>query len=262
MHYRQSLRKHIARTFPAWRDYFISYKDIKKRLRLIHERGVPLEEAEFVRLLEIEIDKFNDFFTEKEEDYVIKLKILQERFANSLGVQEELIELRKDVVDFHGEIVLLENYSALNYTGLAKILKKYDKKTGALLRLPFLRRVLQQPFFTMDLLYQLLDQCQILLDCLLPTVGKSPVPSQEPAAEPDSTSTAEDVSLKLDKELEQLEQMHPESLYMKSTISALRVMKEIRSSSSTRSDLSLPPLQFTWSNRPWNGTRATEQVSE
>jgi hypothetical protein len=31
--------------------------------------------------------------------------------------KEELMLVRKEIVDFHGEMVLLENYSALNYTG-------------------------------------------------------------------------------------------------------------------------------------------------
>lgn len=30
---------------------------------------------------------------------------------------EEMLKIRKEIVDFHGEMVLLENYSALNYTG-------------------------------------------------------------------------------------------------------------------------------------------------
>ena len=30
---------------------------------------------------------------------------------------EEMMKIRKEIVDFHGEMVLLENYSALNYTG-------------------------------------------------------------------------------------------------------------------------------------------------
>ncbi|KAG6476466.1 hypothetical protein ZIOFF_065708 [Zingiber officinale] len=32
--------------------------------------------------------------------------------------------------------------------GLVKILKKYDKRTGALIRQPFIEKVPQQPFFT------------------------------------------------------------------------------------------------------------------
>lgn len=30
----------------------------------------------------------------------------------------EMIKIRKEIVDFHGEMVLLENYSALNFTGV------------------------------------------------------------------------------------------------------------------------------------------------
>lgn len=33
------------------------------------------------------------------------------------GSNEQLMQIRKEIVDFHGEMVLLENYSALNYTG-------------------------------------------------------------------------------------------------------------------------------------------------
>ena len=37
--------------------------------------------------------------------------------AAEMGSAEELLWVRKEIVDFHGEMVLLENYSALNYTG-------------------------------------------------------------------------------------------------------------------------------------------------
>lgn len=37
--------------------------------------------------------------------------------AKSKDFNEELIKIRREIVDFHGEMVLLENYSALNYTG-------------------------------------------------------------------------------------------------------------------------------------------------
>lgn len=42
---------------------------------------------------------------------------LQDRVAEAKGYNEEMIKIRKEIVDFHGEMVLLENYSALNYTG-------------------------------------------------------------------------------------------------------------------------------------------------
>jgi hypothetical protein len=37
--------------------------------------------------------------------------------AAETGSAEELMRVGKEIVDFHGEMVLLVNYSALNYTG-------------------------------------------------------------------------------------------------------------------------------------------------
>lgn len=44
---------------------------------------------------------------------------LQDRVAKAKAKDssEEMLKIRKEIVDFHGEMVLLENYSALNYTG-------------------------------------------------------------------------------------------------------------------------------------------------
>ena len=43
---------------------------------------------------------------------------MQDRVAKAKEYTEEMIKIRKEIVDFHGEMVLLENYSALNYTGI------------------------------------------------------------------------------------------------------------------------------------------------
>lgn len=42
---------------------------------------------------------------------------LQDRAAKAKVSKEELMKVGREIVDFHGEMVLLENYSALNYTG-------------------------------------------------------------------------------------------------------------------------------------------------
>jgi SPX domain protein involved in polyphosphate accumulation len=55
----------------------------------------------------------------------------------------------------------------LNFVGLAKILKKHDKRTGGLLRLPFIQKVLQQPFFTTDLISKLVKECESTIDALM-----------------------------------------------------------------------------------------------
>ncbi|KAG6523842.1 hypothetical protein ZIOFF_013729 [Zingiber officinale] len=112
-------------------------------------------------------------------------------------------------------------------SSLVKILKKYDKRTGALIRQPFIEKVLQQPFFTTDLLYKLVKECVAMLDHLFPSNNLSisaecdgqngvPKPTQSGGRVP---------------ELEEIKYM--QSLYMKSTVAALRSLKQIRSKSST-----------------------------
>ncbi|KAE8658258.1 SPX domain-containing protein 1 [Hibiscus syriacus] len=279
MKFGKSLSNQIEETLPDWRDKFLSYKELKKKLKLIEPKsnerpnkrlrldknyvdivgtgdkvgegyGMSKEESDFIELLEEELEKFNAFFMEKEEEYIIRLKELQDSVTKANDSNEEMIKIRKEIVDFHGEMVLLENYSALNYTGMVKILKKYEKRTGALIRLPFIQRILQQPFYTTDLVYKLVKECEAILEHLFP---KNEKPSTEAVS---STSRTEDL-VRMPKEIQ-----HTESLYMKSTVSALRVLKEIRSGSSTVSVFSLPPLQITGLDDTWNKIYVLEQAAK
>jgi SPX domain protein involved in polyphosphate accumulation len=102
MKFGKSLSGQIVETLPEWRDKFLSYKDLKKRLKLFSAGGgggeggaerqpkrprredsagepdasaMTPEEAEFMQLLEAELDKFNSFFVEKEEEYIIRQKV-------------------------------------------------------------------------------------------------------------------------------------------------------------------------------------------
>lgn len=101
MKFGKSLSNQIDETLPEWREKFLSYKELKKRLKLIEPKGgdrpgkrqrleaaeaggegseaagegMTKEESEFIQLLEDEMEKFNTFFVEKEEEYIIKLKV-------------------------------------------------------------------------------------------------------------------------------------------------------------------------------------------
>lgn len=284
MKFWKSLSNLIEETLPAWRDKFLSYKDLKKQLKLIYPKAddahpnkrarsdggggeasdVTKEVIDFVRLLEDEIEKFNIFFVEKEEEYVIKLKELQDGVAK-MDSNEELMKIGREIVDFHGEMILLENYSALNYTGLVKILKKYDKRSGALIRLPFIQKVLQEPFFTTDVLYKLVKECETMLDHLF-SMNKEPSASSSKGTkgkepnDPDTTTESKERQLKVPKELAEIE--HMESMYVKLTLSALRVLKEIRSGSSTVNTFSLPPLQTNSMEETWKKSTVLEQAAK
>ncbi|KAG2549303.1 hypothetical protein PVAP13_9KG262813 [Panicum virgatum] len=70
-------------------------------------------------------------------------------------------------------MVLLLNCSAINYTGLAKILEKYDMRTGTgrLLRLPFIEKVLGQPFFATELISRLVRECEATMEAVFEAGG-------------------------------------------------------------------------------------------
>jgi len=287
----------IEETLPEWRDKFLSYKDLKKQLKLIYPKDeeahrdkrrrldpesdgpdcAPSREVvDFVRLLEVEIDKFNAFFVDKEEEYVIRLKELQDKIAKSKDPDEDSITL----ADFHGEMVFLLNYSGLNYIGLVKILKKYEKRSGALIRLPFIQKVLQEPFYNTDVVNKLLKECLRLLEYLLSESEQSGLPEatckeegsdsdNERSGPPEATSKEEgndskgateskQTQLKVPKELAEIK--HMESMYMKLAESALRVLKKVRSGSSTVSEFSLPPLQN--NAVEWRNFALVEQAAE
>lgn len=99
MKFCKSLSILIEEALPDWRDKFLPYKDLKKQLKLIYpkdgsekkpnkrprldsmdtgdgeESEVSKEVMDFVLLLENEVERFNTFFVEKEEDYVIKWRV-------------------------------------------------------------------------------------------------------------------------------------------------------------------------------------------
>ncbi|KAG6739291.1 hypothetical protein POTOM_056882 [Populus tomentosa] len=278
MKFWKSLSNLMEETLLDWRDKFLSYKDLKKQLKLIYpkEGDKPLnkrprldddqmdsgevekEVIDFVRVLEDEMEKFNSFIVEKEEDYE-----LQDRAEKPKDSNEELMKVGREIVDFHGEMVLLENYSALNYTGLVKILKKYDKRTGALVRVLFIQRIMQQPFYTTHVLNKLIKECETMLDHIFS--GKEPSVSPQITGEisglDTKTSTeSSERSLRVPSELPEIEYM--ESMYVKLTLSALRVLKDVRSGSSTVSVYSLPPLQINTQEGDWKKVNVLEQAAK
>ncbi|XP_047327203.1 SPX domain-containing protein 2-like [Impatiens glandulifera] len=272
------LSKMIDETLPDWRENFLSYKDLKKKLKMIYpiagesvqsnatsavrsdkrprladgeisvegdQLAMGEEVIDFVRLLEDEIEKFNSFFVDKEERYIIKLKMVQDKVAEVRDSDEELMSIGREVVDFHGEMVLLLNYSALNYIGLVKILKKYDKRSGALIRLPFIQKVLKEPFFSTDVLNKLVKECEKILERFFP--AKEHLTKYETSSDgnhqpenPSASNTKGKESISVPDELSQIKDV--ENMYMKQTVTALQVLTKIRSGSSTVDMFSLPPM--------------------
>ena len=77
MKFGKSLRNEIAKALPEWENEFISYKELKKQLKLIAQQAAG-ERIGFITLLDSELEKVNTFFIEKEEEYIIRGKVLFE----------------------------------------------------------------------------------------------------------------------------------------------------------------------------------------
>lgn len=59
---------------------------------------------------------------------------------------EDTALLHGQVLNLHGDVLLMLHWSMLAYTGLVKILKKYHKRTGKLLHAPDMTGLLSHPF--------------------------------------------------------------------------------------------------------------------
>ncbi|KAL1558984.1 SPX domain-containing protein 4 [Salvia divinorum] len=183
MKFGKEFRIHLEETLPDWRDKYLQYKPLKKLLKSIPAADNPPPDGHewFVGILNEELEKFNDFYVDKEEDFIIRFQALKERierlkargsmdlvFTSETEFSEEMMEIRKDFVSIHGEMVLLKNYSSLNFAGLIKILKKYDRRTGELLSLPFTQLAVHQPFFMTEPVTRLVRECEENLELLFP----------------------------------------------------------------------------------------------
>uniref|UniRef100_A0A7N0RE50 SPX domain-containing protein n=1 Tax=Kalanchoe fedtschenkoi TaxID=63787 RepID=A0A7N0RE50_KALFE len=269
MKFGKELTIHLNETLPDWKDKYLCYKPLKKLLKAYSTSATsaphPVNDANaggdrlvdlqawFVRILNEELEKFNDFYVDKEEEFVIRFQELKEHiekvkeknmkgdtFTSESEFSEEMMDIRKHFVTIHGEMVLLKNYSSLNFAGLNKILKKYDKRTGGLLRLQFTQLALHQPFFTTEPLTRLVRECEANLELLFPVepevVESTSTPPATTSQEPHNTTSASASSQKpstVDQETNKLQQ---------STLSAIRTLQGLRKASSTYDPLSLSSL--------------------
>jgi SPX domain protein involved in polyphosphate accumulation len=117
----------------------------KEQLAALGPEAAADAEQAFVLALSDTLHSLNDTYMEKEETSVIRVERLEHQLATAAGAVE-LAELHKQLVDFHGEVLLLMHWSILAYTATVKILKKHHKRTGLLVQAPQLGNLLAQPF--------------------------------------------------------------------------------------------------------------------
>ncbi|GLJ37390.1 hypothetical protein SUGI_0758830 [Cryptomeria japonica] len=190
MNFKKWLELLLEKTLPEWRDHYISYSLLKKRIKLIEaiksdiitgdSNQVFLNgyEVGFINLLNLELDKLNRFMEEKSRDCHIRLQKLKDRIEKikngytqaavmSSHERDEVILAGKDLVNLHGELILLENYSVWNFTGLRKILKKYHRRVHAVMGDNYIHWAKCQPFFANEFLLEIISECHEILQCFL-----------------------------------------------------------------------------------------------
>ncbi|XP_040382103.1 SPX domain-containing protein 6-like [Oryza brachyantha] len=232
MKFGKLLKRQIEQSLPEWRDKFVSYKELKRIVSSISGcPPSPAEEAMFVAALDADIDKIDSFFLEQEEEFVIRHRELQEAIkaaAERNAAAAEVAGIRREIVDFHGEMVLLLNYSSINYIGVAKIVKKHDKRTGGGLAPAVTKAVRERRHFfnKTETVSRMVRECEA-------AVGAALFPSSSSAAEAEGQAAAR-------RDLEAL--AAAEQGIFRNTVAALLTMQDVRSGSSTHGRHSLPPL--------------------
>jgi hypothetical protein len=137
----------------------MQHAQTRPKLTQAEREDLTLKNEQFFRELRHEVDKVNAFFLDKQEDYVILAEQLERDVADAIqsrAPRSQIIELKRRLIEFHGCLVLLDNYSLVNFQGFRKILKKHDKKTGLNIRDAYLSAVLVTPFLLGDTVRKLL----------------------------------------------------------------------------------------------------------
>ncbi|KAL4452619.1 hypothetical protein ABPG75_008281 [Micractinium tetrahymenae] len=198
--------------------------------------GVAEEDREFIQTLNEDLSRINSYFMEREEEAIIRLRALQDARADAGASPDQLERLRSEVVDFHGELVLLLHWSLVNYAAVAKILKKHDKLTGSRLRAPVLASVLHQPFLSTESISQLVKEAERDVQELTALCGAGAGASGSDAEAGEGSAEVG----RPDMEAEEVEGAGYHVAIYKRTRAALHMLSDMQERASTPSTL-LPP---------------------
>mmetsp|Transcript_43974 Transcript_43974/g.71540 ORF Transcript_43974/g.71540 Transcript_43974/m.71540 type:complete len:707 (-) Transcript_43974:196-2316(-) len=177
----------VYNSVPEWRQKYINYSGLKKHLKRLQakykedeadkrrtdvengERQPLLEphaedEVQFFKMLDEELNKINDFYLEKETEFVGSIKDLSREFYRPFEHPGEASakHLKEHMVDLYRELHALSQFSDLNHKGFQKILKKHDKMCGGHTREHFLSTLNQQPFLRSTMVEDLLKELEEL----------------------------------------------------------------------------------------------------
>ncbi|KAI9317865.1 VTC domain-containing protein [Dichotomocladium elegans] len=141
--------------YPEWREHYIDYDGLKRRLRKA-EKERPFtekDETEFVEDLDCNLEKVYAFHSQKLDEVTRRIKAAAEEINSHLVPKEksaDLSRLQGHINQIANDVTRLARFSRLNYTGFLKIIKKHDRHVNYVLRPMFMVRLNQCPFWKQD----------------------------------------------------------------------------------------------------------------
>ena len=125
--------------------------DAADAAQLQRQQQLAACQRELLRMLSAELQRLNNTLIEREELLVMSWQVLEEA-AHAMQPQSQqpsvdhqhLQDLLQLLVNFHGDAVMLLNWSHVNFSAVVKALKKFDKRTGSCLRTPLVQRIVCQ----------------------------------------------------------------------------------------------------------------------
>jgi SPX domain protein involved in polyphosphate accumulation len=122
--------------------------------------------AQFTERLDAQVEKINDFYMDRIEEGVIILHAMTQQVdvlvAHQSADTAQIAAIQRALVSYHFNLLMLQNYVALNFSGIVKILKKLDKKFGSAHRKAYLESIVELPFYNCAALGQVVEDTESL----------------------------------------------------------------------------------------------------
>jgi len=157
---------------PAFRNYYIGYKDLKQAIKIITGELIPSDEdisplmellfrrdresialggirrtpeSQFQELLDYELNKINNFANVEYRVLLEEIRDLLYRLS-ALSASSSVINTRDAIENLKNEIIAFDGYIRMNFSGFRKALKKFDKCNSSNSSNWFLQRVVRSDF--------------------------------------------------------------------------------------------------------------------
>jgi len=168
MKFGKVLRQTTDSRMPQWREHMINYKALKQAIKKQSKEGTQGASTEqvaeaFTNLLDTHVETVNNFYMERIEEGVIILHALHqhgEQIRAGIAKPDLRAACQRSLVSFHFQLLVLQNYVALNFTAITKVLKKFEKKFEILIKDEYIGAIVELPFYRCDALGDLVEETE------------------------------------------------------------------------------------------------------